>query len=1138
MDERRILMNVSFDLRKALGFRRLNLLVLAVILSLLGVVGSTVPAVAAEIIVDTGGVDDADCGAAGTPCRTIAYAVRDRAGSGDTVIVHAGTYPETIAMKSGVIISGTGTASTFIDGEGVRGPMVTANSGVAASAVFKGFTVRGGIAQNGGGVYIAATDSPVLTDIVVTNNTAVRGGGMYIAGSLTLTDTCFIGNAASVDGGGVYQGAVGGTITLVGGCLEQNTALGQVSSNGGGAYAAGNMVLSGTLVTDNSASRGGGGVFVSYIAVLTNATVLSNTAGQWGGGLYQNFFNDYTQITGGRFESNRTITTTDSSRGGGLFSSSRAIISGTQVISNSAVARGGGIYLATPSVLTNVLVISNTAGYGGGVYYTDHTSGVYTGAVRVYGGRIERNRATTADGGGLYSTKSMVLSDTVVLNNGAVRSGGGVYVAYTATLYQPQIIGNIAGDGGGLYQYQPVARIDVGGGTFEHNVATSSGGGLYVRGSGAFTQTTILTNTSGSDGGGLLVRLQALLHDVAVIGNQAGRSCGGLYQSQDDGGGAIILGGLFDSNVALAPSSTYYGGGGLCVFGETTITATQLTRNVSAGSGRGGGGLYAERGVRIVNALFAGNTATNGAGIYLRGSAGSRELLHLTIVSGTVGSGSAVYVYGGTTGITNTIIVSHTIGVFAANGAAAAIDGVLWSGNTANTGTAGTGHITVNHAHAAEPTFAVDGYHLTATSPAIDRGVDSNIAVDIDGETRPQSWLYDLGADEYVTTTQILTIAVAGTGHGVVTPTVGAHPYNDGITARLYATAASNSSFEGWSGDAGCETGAVSMAIGKTCTATFTMLEPSLSITTSVTPTTDVLYGSVVTYTVVLSNTGLGDDVNVVLTDTLPSALTFGRWLEQPVSGLSHSGNAITWTGSVLASTNITFTFTATRTGVAGDGYAVDDIVNTAYFSGTEQKGQASATFTVGSMVCGVGEGQSYTFAVQSGVAITITTLAGGLDCLYVDEIGVDHPSATGEIDSSGIKTGRYWLIRGLRDDKVTDVTGFTATLALPYTGLSDPRVCRYTRGAGYGWDCAADGFGDSTVWRSGITSFSEWAVGERVGPTAIALRQLTGRGGLQALGLLLALGALLILGTGVLGSSRLSTWVTHILRLRRTISS
>ena len=781
--------------KKVMEVRSRGHLLLATLLSFLWIVASAVPVFAAEIIVDIAGMDTSMCGTEIAPCRSIAYAVSNRAASGDTVFVHAARYTETITMRPGVIISGTSAASTFIDGEGVRGPMVTASSGVTTSAVLRGFTVRDGVAPNGGGLYIAGTASPLLTDITVTSNTAVRGGGLYIAstaspiietievsanralgtavgdggggvyvgGSLTLTDIHLISNTASVDGGGLYQGAAAGTITLVRGCLEQNSALGGSASNGGGAYAAGDLVLTGTLVTGNAASRGGGGLFVSYIAVLTNATVLSNTAGQWGGGLYQNFFNDYTQITGGRFESNRTITTTDLSRGGALFSSSRAIISGTQVISNSAFARGGGIYLASPSVLTNVHVISNTAGYGGGVYYTDHISGDYSGAVRVYGGHIERNRAITDDGGGLYSTKSVVLSDTIVLNNTAAEWGGGVYVAYTATLYRPQIISNAAGTGGGLYQYQNGVRVDVIEGIFERNTATLTAGGFYVRGSAALTQTVIFTNTAGWDGGGLLAPNQVLLRDVTVSGNVAGRSCGGLYQSTSTGK-ATILGGFFDSNVALAPSSTYYGGGGLCIFGEAVITGTQVTRNVSAGSGRGGGGLYAERSVQVVNALFAGNKATNGAGIYLRGTAGSQALMHLTIVSNTVDSGSAVYVYGGTVGVTNTIVASYTVGLRRFGGVVDE-DYNLYFGNV--TPIQGTVQSGGHSLFGLAPRFvdpAAGDFHIAGESAALDAGsFDPGIATDIDNDPRPTNTAQlddpDIGFDENRDTTVRRSIA-------------------------------------------------------------------------------------------------------------------------------------------------------------------------------------------------------------------------------------------------------------------------------------------------------------------------------------------------------------------------------------------
>ena len=44
-----------------------------------------------------------------------------------------------------------------------------------------------------------------------------------------------------------------------------------------------------------------------------------------------------------------------------------------------------------------------------------------------------------------------------------------------------------------------------------------------------------------------------------------------------------------------------------------------------------------------------------------------------------------------------------------------------------------------------------DGYHLSSRSAAIDRGLDAEVTVDIDGQSRDQNAPPDLGADEYVT---------------------------------------------------------------------------------------------------------------------------------------------------------------------------------------------------------------------------------------------------------------------------------------------------------------------------------------------------------------------------------------------------
>jgi hypothetical protein len=68
-----------------------------------------------------------------------------------------------------------------------------------------------------------------------------------------------------------------------------------------------------------------------------------------------------------------------------------------------------------------------------------------------------------------------------------------------------------------------------------------------------------------------------------------------------------------------------------------------------------------------------------------------------------------------------------------------------------------------------------------------------------------------------------LTIATAGNGSGVVTPTVGVHTYVSGTVVTLQAKANPGSTFDAWSGDADCADGQVTMNQAKSCIATFTL---------------------------------------------------------------------------------------------------------------------------------------------------------------------------------------------------------------------------------------------------------------------------------------------------------------------------
>jgi predicted outer membrane repeat protein len=143
--------------------------------------------------------------------------------------------------------------------------------------------------------------------------------------------------------------------------------------------------------------------------------------------------------------------------------------------------------------------------------------------------------------------------------------------------------------------------------------------------------------------------------------------------------------------------------------------------------------------------------------------------------------------------------------------------------------------------------------------------------------------------------------------------------------------------------------------------------------------------------------------------------------------------------------------------------------------------------YEAGSMVCSVALGGPYTFYGQFGVEINVDVL-GNLACLYVDEMGLNHPNATGTPGNNGIATGKYWLIRGLQSNQSTDASGFEVTLTLPHD-LPNPKVCKYPGGlGGAGWDCDAHASTISSVTRSGITAFSDWAVGSEVGPTAVTL--------------------------------------------------
>ena len=274
-----------------------------------------------------------------------------------------------------------------------------------------------------------------------------------------------------------------------------------------------------------------------------------------------------------------------------------------------------------------------------------------------------------------------------------------------------------------------------------------AGGGIYAASNAGITLISnhIYGNTASYGGGAwFYMSYGARLESNDIHGNTATVNGGGIGSQY--GHNLVLTDNRFFDNVAEGAS-----GGGIYLFDadDTTLTRNEVISNTADGWG---GGIFfsVSTGVTLENNVVAGNRGD--AAIYLLNSGNSR-IVHTTIARNTVNY-AGVYLSEGTYWLTNTILVSHTVGVRVQPGTTATLAATLWGTATwangsdwTNNGTLITG--TLNWW--GNPDFiAPDGwdYHVGASSGALDRGIDTGVSTDIDGEPRAYG-PPDLGADEY-----------------------------------------------------------------------------------------------------------------------------------------------------------------------------------------------------------------------------------------------------------------------------------------------------------------------------------------------------------------------------------------------------
>ncbi len=399
----------------------------------------------------------------------------------------------------------------------------------------------------------------------------------------------------------------------------------------------------------------------------------------------------------------------------------------TVYISQSLTMRGG--YSSTDWVNSFPLTQATTldAQLGGRVVFITNTEHVTIENIIIRNGQIDGKGLgfscpEAGCGGGIYSSDALTLRKVKLFSNTVLASyalGGGVGVDNALTLIDVQVISNTApaGAAGGVFAADASTVIDS---RIEQNSSLLSSGGIGTNADLVLSNTMVLSNVA-NEGGGVTST-----------------------------GAVTVTGSHFENNHATIAIGT---GGGLIGNSWLNISNTTFINNSAQGSG-GAISIVGFDGTssRVVNTLLAHNLSFGnlGSGIYLHAmdSSSSVEVIHTSIIGTGLSNGQAIYIRDGRANITNTIMVSYTVGLEQENGTVSE-DYNLFFGNSTNlSGTISSGGNSLSGLDPAFLNSSNDDYHLTASSAAIDTGLNVGISADFEGDPRPQGNGFDIGYDE------------------------------------------------------------------------------------------------------------------------------------------------------------------------------------------------------------------------------------------------------------------------------------------------------------------------------------------------------------------------------------------------------
>lgn len=518
------------------------------------------------------------------------------AGNGDTINFSVAmpamiTLSNELVVSQNVSIAGPGPASVTLTG-GSRAFHITNG----ATVFISGLTVSGeylagqspfaGPEPAGAGIFNDGS-TLIVSNCVISGNSAPYGGGIASSGPLTVTASTIAGNSANENslcnsggaGGGIYSSADLKVIasTITGNSANNNTGC-QNGAGGAGIYCTAGLTVTGSTITGNSESGNnmyGAGIYNGGTGVVSNCVISGNSGSSVGGSL-----------------------------GGGVYSTASLTVIASTIRGNSANS-GGGIWGSASLTVTATTITSNSVNIAGGVYPADKGGGIYNGGTGAVS-NCNINVNTGGTGGGIYNAGVLTVSGSTISSNsgngilpdgsGPPGTGGGIYNAAQLTVISTTIKGNFGNSGGGISSAAPLTLTSS---TIQGNSAANSGGGILNSSTANISISTISGNSvpqgqAANTGGGIWNQGGTVnIATSTFYGNIAGTG-GGIANNA----ALTVNACTFNENLATYGGSSIYNTGGPARIADTILNTDPTYDNITGGmisagynlSSDGGGG--------------------------------------------------------------------------------------------------------------------------------------------------------------------------------------------------------------------------------------------------------------------------------------------------------------------------------------------------------------------------------------------------------------------------------------------------------------------------------------------------------------------------------------------------------------------